>query len=245
MTPLRGVVARFELTPDGGPFPSDVFMVPDANQNTGRRVNMPYPDCSVQLSDCHDLNVINTLDGFGLQTRLSIPFDSPIDPTSVNSQNVFLIALESYLRRPSYQLPFCRRRHERGAAVYDASTGAEVGFYPLLLPGEQIVNDVVVTHDAAYFTVSTGPFLGRLALEPNGQPGTAETIPLPPNFGMESKRLRTVGQVKRRTQTGNGMPRSGKRERRRVSRVCASKCCTVEARRRPQATGNAATWDGK
>jgi hypothetical protein len=98
MTPLRGVVARFELsTPDGGPFPSDVFMVPDANQNTGRRVNTPYPDCSVQLSDCYDLNVINTQDGFGLQTRLSIPFDSPIEPTSVNSQNVFLIALESYL----------------------------------------------------------------------------------------------------------------------------------------------------
>jgi hypothetical protein len=74
-----------------------------------------------------------------------------------------------------------------GAAVYDTSTGAEVGFYPLLPPGEQIVTDVVVTHDAAYFTVSTGPFLGRLALEPNGQPGTAETIPLPPNFGMRGK----------------------------------------------------------
>ena len=92
------VVARFDLsTPDGGPFPSDVFTVTDANQNTGLRVNLPYPDCSVQVSDCHDLDVINTLDGFGLQTRLSIPFDSPIDPTSVNSQSVFLIALESYL----------------------------------------------------------------------------------------------------------------------------------------------------
>ena len=92
------VLARFDLSkPNGGPFPSDVFTVPDANQNTGRRVKVPYPDCRVQVSDCHDLNVINTLDGFGLQTRLSIPFDSPIDPTSVNSENVFLIALESYL----------------------------------------------------------------------------------------------------------------------------------------------------
>ena len=92
------VLARFDLSrPDGGPFPSDVFTVFDTNQNTGRRVNLPYPDCSVQVSGCDDLNVINTLDGFGLQTRLSIPFDSPIDPTSVNSENVFLIALESYL----------------------------------------------------------------------------------------------------------------------------------------------------
>jgi hypothetical protein len=96
-TPPR-VLARFDLsTPDGAPFPSDVFTVPDVSQNTGRRVNLPYPDCSVQVSDCDDLNVINTLDGFGLQTRLSIPFDSPIDPTSVNSENVFLIALQSYL----------------------------------------------------------------------------------------------------------------------------------------------------
>jgi hypothetical protein len=71
-----------------------------------------------------------------------------------------------------------------GAAVYEASTGTEVGFYPFLPPGGQIVNDVVVTHDAAYFTVSTGPFLGRLSLESNGQPGTADTIPLPANFGM-------------------------------------------------------------
>jgi Bacterial Ig-like domain len=90
-------VARFDLSkPDGGPFPSDLFTVADVNQNTGRRVNLPYPDCSIRVSDCEDLNVINTLDGFGLQTRVSIPFDSPIDPTSVNSENVFLIALESY-----------------------------------------------------------------------------------------------------------------------------------------------------
>jgi sugar lactone lactonase YvrE len=87
-----------------------------------------------------------------------------------------------------------------GASVFDASTGAEVGFYPFLLPAGQIVNDVVVTHDAAYFTVSTGPFLGRLALEPNGEPGTAETIPLPPNFGMRGNC--TVGPA---AATGNGI----------------------------------------
>jgi hypothetical protein len=71
-----------------------------------------------------------------------------------------------------------------GGAVYDANSGAEVGFYPFLPAGTHIVNDVVVTHRAAYFTVSTGPLLGRVALEPNGQPTTADTIPLPPNFGV-------------------------------------------------------------
>jgi DNA-binding beta-propeller fold protein YncE len=71
-----------------------------------------------------------------------------------------------------------------GGTVFDASSGAEVAFYPFVPPGGHIVNDVVVTHDAAYFTVSTGPFLGRVALDPNGQPRTAETIPLPANFGL-------------------------------------------------------------
>ncbi len=70
-----------------------------------------------------------------------------------------------------------------GGTIYDASSGAEIAFYPFVPPGGHVVNDVVVIHDAAYFTVSTGPFLGRIALEPNGQPATAETIPLPANFG--------------------------------------------------------------
>jgi hypothetical protein len=92
------VLARFELSkPDGGPFPSDVFTVPDANHNTRRRVTLPYPDCAVRVSDCEDLEVINTLDGFGLQTRISIPFDGVIDVNTATSGTVFLISLGSTL----------------------------------------------------------------------------------------------------------------------------------------------------
>jgi sugar lactone lactonase YvrE len=101
---------------------------------------------------------------------------------------------------PRTNLLFVAGGTSGGGAVYDASTGAEVGFYPFLLPGGQIVNDVVVTRDAAYFTVSTGPFLVRLALEPNGQPGTAETITLPPNVGMRGNC--TFGPT---AATGNGI----------------------------------------
>src|SRR6202011_1364771 len=86
----------FDLNaPDTGPFPSDWFTVSDANQNTGRRVNLPMPDCTEQLSDCEDLAVINTLDGFHLDPRLSIPFDGPIDVTTVTSETVFLVRLGS------------------------------------------------------------------------------------------------------------------------------------------------------
>ncbi len=92
------VRALFDLThPNTGPFPTDVFTVADATHNTGRRVNLPYPDCALRVSDCEDLDVINTLDGFGLQTRISIPFDGAIDPNTVSSETVFLISLGSTL----------------------------------------------------------------------------------------------------------------------------------------------------
>jgi hypothetical protein len=62
-----GVHALFNLdSPSGDPFPSDRFTVPDSSHNTGLRVNLPKPDCSVRPSDCQDLDVINTLDGFNL-----------------------------------------------------------------------------------------------------------------------------------------------------------------------------------
>jgi hypothetical protein len=86
---------------------------------------------------------------------------------------------------PRTNLLFVASGMSGGGTVYDASSGAEVAFYPFVPPdGQNIVNDVVVTRDAAYFTVSSGPFLGRVALDPGGQPRTAETLPLPANFGL-------------------------------------------------------------
>ena len=89
-----GVHALFDLsTSHGGPFPSDVFTVLDRSQNTRLRVNLPYPDCLERPSDCRDLDVINTLDGFNVQPRLSIPFDGPIDLATITNESVFLIRL--------------------------------------------------------------------------------------------------------------------------------------------------------
>lgn len=90
----NGVEVRFDLTdPQGGPFPADRFTVPDATQLTGLRANLPEPDCSVRRSDCDDIDVLNTLDGFNLQPRLSIPFTGPIDPATVSSDTLFLFKL--------------------------------------------------------------------------------------------------------------------------------------------------------
>ncbi len=97
-TSAEAVHALFDLTtPAGGPFPSNRFTTPDRTHNTGRRVNMPLPDCTVRPSDCEDREVINTLDGFNLQPRLSVPFDGPIDVSTVTSRTVFLISMGSTL----------------------------------------------------------------------------------------------------------------------------------------------------
>src|SRR5882724_8417737 len=80
-------------SPASSPFPSDRFTVEDHDQNTGVRVKLPKPDCAVRPSDCADLDVINTLDGFNMQPRLSIPFSGPIDVSTVDSSTVFLVRL--------------------------------------------------------------------------------------------------------------------------------------------------------
>ena len=73
-----GVQALFNLeTPTGGPFPSNRFTVADSSHNTGLRVNLPLPDCQARPSDCDDLNVINTLDGFNLSPASRSPSAAP------------------------------------------------------------------------------------------------------------------------------------------------------------------------
>jgi hypothetical protein len=79
--------------PATSPFPSDRFTVRDWSNHTFRRVNLPKPDCAVRPSDCADIDVINTLDGFSTQPRFTVPFTGAIDPASVTSSTVYLVNL--------------------------------------------------------------------------------------------------------------------------------------------------------
>ena len=86
-----GVHVRFDFSsPATSPFPSDRYTQPDWTQNTFKRVNLPKPDCAVRPSDCADIDVINTLDGFNTQPRISVPFSGDIDLASVTSDTVNL-----------------------------------------------------------------------------------------------------------------------------------------------------------
>jgi hypothetical protein len=93
-----GVSVKFDTSsPDTMPFPSDRFTKPDWGNNTFRRVNLPKPDCAVRPSDCADIDVINQLDGFSTQPRITVPFTGDIDVSTVNSDTVYLLNLGSTL----------------------------------------------------------------------------------------------------------------------------------------------------
>jgi hypothetical protein len=68
--------------------------------------------------------------------------------------------------------------------IYDARSGAEIASYQFQPPGMNGLNDVIVTHRAAYFTDTNRPFLNRIGLSPKGDPQDGDIIPLPSNFGV-------------------------------------------------------------
>jgi hypothetical protein len=89
-----GVSVRSDLGDvAGAPFPSNRFTVFDGTQRTLRRVKLPKPDCTVRVTDCADIDILNTLDGFSTQPRITVPFDGDIDPATVTSQTIYLVNL--------------------------------------------------------------------------------------------------------------------------------------------------------
>ena len=75
----------------GQPFPSNLYTTPDSSQLTGVRVDLPQPNCATNPSDCADVALLNQLDGFNVQPRISIPFSAPVDTSTVSSRTVFLV----------------------------------------------------------------------------------------------------------------------------------------------------------
>jgi hypothetical protein len=78
-------------TTAGQPFPSNLDTVADGTQITGLRIDLPLPNCASRPSDCADIAVLNTLDGFNIQPRISVPFSGPVDLSTVSSSTVFLV----------------------------------------------------------------------------------------------------------------------------------------------------------
>jgi hypothetical protein len=81
----------------GQPFPTNLLTVSDSKQVTGLRVNLPKPDCGARPSDCADIDVLNQLDGFNIQPRISIPLSGPINLSTVSGSTVFLVGPDEHV----------------------------------------------------------------------------------------------------------------------------------------------------
>ena len=62
------------------------------------------------------------------------------------------------------------------AYVYDTHTGADVAVLQLATPGQGLINDVIVTRRAAWFTDSFQPHLYRVPIGLHGSIGSASTL---------------------------------------------------------------------
>ena len=74
-------------------FPSDRLTTPDPQQATGRRVNLPLPDCTVDAAGCDEIRLLNELDGFSVNPRIAIRFTGPITLESLSRAAAFLLPL--------------------------------------------------------------------------------------------------------------------------------------------------------
>ena len=71
-----------------GPFPADSLTTPDPNQLTGRRINFPAPAaCALTptLTACSDALLLNQLDGFSLNPRITVCFSDAISPDTLRT----------------------------------------------------------------------------------------------------------------------------------------------------------------
>jgi hypothetical protein len=151
-----GVHVRFDLSsPATSPFPSDRFTRPDWTQKTFKRVQLPKPNCAAQPSDCADIDVINQLDGFNTQPRITIPFSGDIDPASVTSDTVYLVNLGDTLSGGGFG-----QRVGINQVVWDAASKTLAVESDALLAEHSRYVLVVTTgvRDAAGRPIEAGPF---------------------------------------------------------------------------------------
>src|SRR5918997_6482462 len=75
--------------------PDDALTVADANQLTGRRMNLPLPDCTTRPSDCDEIRLVNGLDGWDLDPRVEVRFAGPIDIRKVTASAFYLERIDT------------------------------------------------------------------------------------------------------------------------------------------------------
>jgi pimeloyl-ACP methyl ester carboxylesterase len=98
LTPLllsAGTTVLFDpSTPATGPFPTDYLTVPDPQQKTGLRLNLPLPSCAAQYTDCQETGLLELYDGFSIRARMTVRFSGPVNTATLRS-GMFYVALNN------------------------------------------------------------------------------------------------------------------------------------------------------
>ena len=92
-------------------FPSDSLTVRDDRQVTGKRLDLPSPDCDIRPSECNDIKLLNQLDGFDLDPRVAIGFGQPIDVALVTRETVYIERVSDGARIALNRLVWSPGRH--------------------------------------------------------------------------------------------------------------------------------------
>ncbi len=82
-------------SPSVGPFPTNQLTVPAPNQKTGIQVNLPFPSgCTAvsTASQCVNVELLNQLDGFSVNPRITVCFSGPVNVASLTSGIVLIQA---------------------------------------------------------------------------------------------------------------------------------------------------------
>lgn len=87
---LAPAASAAERPPAPTLFPSDRLTVRDPAQITGRRVHLRMPNCARRASDCNDVRLINRLDGFDLDPRVSVGFGRRIVLSRVSARTLYI-----------------------------------------------------------------------------------------------------------------------------------------------------------
>lgn len=75
-------------SPAVGPFPSNALTVAASSQKTGLQVNLPPPSgCTLMstASQCVNLELLNQLDGFSVNPRITVCFSAPVNVSTLNN----------------------------------------------------------------------------------------------------------------------------------------------------------------
>jgi hypothetical protein len=76
-----------------GPFPTNALTVAAPNQKTGLEVNLPLPaGCTPasMSSDCFNVELLNQLDGFSVNPRITVCFSGPVNVSSLAAGIIFV-----------------------------------------------------------------------------------------------------------------------------------------------------------